>query len=351
MLKLSAPPIRGLLVVAALCPALSAGARSTEVNVIVDFTPEGRKVAHPNPGNPAYYYPVMGSFEELGAGEAGEKAPKQWDVAHVAALELAKQGYLKMNPTPYVNAAGQVTYRDGTVVMVPANPIPGRPLALNAPGNIPLTRAMLEAPDGAYSLKAARTASAPRAESPLPATAVLQATDPIHGPVMSGMPNLILSFQYGYANPESASFDGTTNDPIKNIYFNQRQMYGLVTGNTLKNLDLDIDREAAMERAGQDRYFVMVSAYDFEAYRTSRKVVLLWQAKMSAPSDSLAQFTDALNALVWAGGPYFGRETARPATVVLPVTPDGRVDIGTPEVKNYSESPPPSPSGPAAAAK
>ena len=125
MLKLSAPPIRGLLVVAALCPALSAGARSTEVNVIVDFTPEGRKVAHPNPGNPAYYYPVMGSFEELGAGEAGEKAPKQWDVAHVAALELAKQGYLKMNPTPYVNAAGQVTYRDGTVVMVPANPIPG----------------------------------------------------------------------------------------------------------------------------------------------------------------------------------------------------------------------------------
>jgi len=80
----------------------------------------------------------------------------------------------------------------------------------------------------------------------------------------------------------------------------------------------------------------MVSAYDFEAYRASNRVVLLWQAKMSAPSDTLAEFSDALVALARAGGPLFGRETVRPATLVLPVTPDGHVEIGTPEVKDYS---------------
>lgn len=55
-------PLRVLLVLGLFCPSL-APAKTTEVNVVVDFTPEGRKVAHPDPGNPAYYYPVMGKFE------------------------------------------------------------------------------------------------------------------------------------------------------------------------------------------------------------------------------------------------------------------------------------------------
>jgi len=135
-----AATIRTLLAIGAFCPAL-AGARSTEVNVVVDFTPEGRKVAHPSPGNPAYYFPVLGSFEELGAGTAGERPPVKWSVAHVVALELARQGYLEMKPAPYVNQAGQVTYRDGTVVTVPAHPVRGSRIELNAPGGIALTRA------------------------------------------------------------------------------------------------------------------------------------------------------------------------------------------------------------------
>jgi hypothetical protein len=338
-----AVPIRILLVVGALCPALAA-AKSAEVNVVVELTPEGRKIAHPDPGSPAYYYPVLGGFEELGAGEAGEKPPKQWDVAHVVALELAKQGYLRMNPAPYLNSSGQVTYRDGTIVTVPASPVPGQALELGSPGGIPLTRAMLEAPDGAYSLKAARSAPAAATRgAPSPAMMALQASDPVHGPVMSGLPSLILSFQYGYANPQISNFDSTSSDPIHDINFNQRQMFGLVFGNTLGKLDLTLDRDEIMQRAEQDRYFVMVSAYDFEAYRTSHKVVLLWQAKMSAPSDSLPQFSDALNALAWAGGPYFGRETLQPEKVILPVTPEGRVEIGTLTVKDYPDSSPPGP--------
>jgi hypothetical protein len=327
-------PLRVLLVLGSLCPSL-ARAKTTEVNVVVDFTPEGRKVAHPDPGDPAYYYPVMGKFEELGAGEGGEKAPQQRDVAHIVAVELAKQGYVRMSPTPYLNSSGQVTYRDGTVVMVPAHPVPGQPPGTDPADAVPLTRAMLEDPEGAYSLKARAPGGRP---ARTPVMEVLESADPVHGPVMKGTPSLILSFQYGYANPEIASFDSTHNDPITNVNFNQMQMLGLVAGNSIKDLGLDFDRDAVMQRAGQDRYFVMVSAYDFGAYKAAHKVVLLWQAKMSASSDTLGQFSDALNALAWAGGPYFGRETKRPATIILPVTPDGRVEIGTPTVKDYSDS-------------
>jgi hypothetical protein len=332
--------LRALLVLGMSLPALAA-ARTTEVNVIVDFTAEGRKVAHPTPGNPSYYFPVLGGFEELGAGEAGEKQPVKWSVAHVVALELARQGYAEMSPSPHLNQAGQVTYRDGTVVTVPARPARGIPLDLGAAGNVALTRAMLDAPDGPYSLKSARPAGAAS-----PAAQALYAVDPVHGPVMGGTPTLIVSIQYGYANPQIASFGSgpstgntnslTSSDPIYNVNFNQRQMLGLVAGNTLGNLDDDFERQSVMQRSEQDRYFVMVSAYDFEAYRKAHKVVLLWQAKMSAPSDALPEFASALDALARAGGPFFGRETVRPAVLVLPVTPDGHVEIGTPTIKDYS---------------
>jgi hypothetical protein len=338
--------IRTLIVIGAFCPAW-AGARSTEVNVIVDFTPEGRKVSHPTSGSPAYYYPVLGSFEELGAGEAGEKPPARWSVGHVLAEELAKQGYLEMSPSPYVNPAGQVTYRDGTVVTVPAHPARGSRLELNGPGDVALTRAALEAPDGPYSLKRGPSATAREpAADPSRAAEILYRTDPVHGPVMHGMPTLVLCVQYGYVNPQNVNFVAGSNDPASEINFNQRQMMGLVAGNTLGKLDADFDRQAVMQRTKQDRYFVMVSAYDFEAYRASHRVVLLWQAKMSAPSDVLPEFSAALDALTRAGGPLFGRETIRPATLILPVTPDGHVEIGTPEVKDYSYALPPVPTTP-----
>jgi len=53
---------------------------------------------------------------------------------------------------------------------------------------------------------------------------------------------------------------------------------------------------------------------------------------MSCPSDAVAQFADVLTALASAGGPYFGRETMGPRFVILPVTPEGRVEVGEPRV-------------------
>ncbi len=326
---------RSLLVVLVLCPALTAAAKLAEVDVVVDFTPEGRKVEHPTPSNPAYYYPVLGGFQELGSVVAGEKPPKQWEVAHMVAVALAKQGYLEMKPTPYLNSEGQVTYKDGTVVTVPAKPVRGAPLALNAPGGIPLTAAMLDSPEGPYSLKGARSAPDGGAGAPSPAMEVLQAADPVHGPVMKGTPDLVLAIQWGCANPENVNTNmsmSPLNDLLYSDPVNASKMLGLVAGHTLDNNDVSFRAEPLIERAMVDRYFAMVSAYDYNAYKKTGKSVLLWQAKMSTPSDGVVEFANVLAALVTAGGPHFGRESNWPEAVLFPVTPEGKVIIGEPRV-------------------
>ncbi len=350
---------RALLVFSTPCFALTAVARDTEVDVVVDFTAAGRSLVHPTPGNPVYYYPVLGEFQELGSVVAGEKHPNPPVVAHAVAVELAKQGYFEMKPTPFVDKAGQVTYKDGTPLMVPASPADGSPLALNAPGDVPLTVAMLNSPDGPYSLKAARPA----------ATEALHASDPVHGPVLNGLPSIVLSIQMGCLNPLNLESSGvqagapptgnmvgaselqnqgllvapdagsanTTGGPGGSTA-NASQELGLVAGNTFGKITDQTKRDELVAKSNQNRYFLVVNAYDYDAYQKSKKLVMLWQAKMSSPSDKVDQFLDVLDALVVAGGPYFGRETAEPREIVFPMTPDGHVEIGALEVKDQTDT-------------
>jgi hypothetical protein len=124
------------------------------------------------------------------------------------------------------------------------------------------------------------------------------------------------------------------NDVLYNDPVNASQMLGLVAGHTLDNNDISPRAEPLIERAMVNRYFAMLSAYDFNAFKKSGKKVLLWQAKMSTPSDRVVEFANILSALVTAGGPHFGRETSWPEAVLFPVTPDGKVIIGEPQVVN-----------------
>jgi hypothetical protein len=155
-------------------------------------------------------------------------------------------------------------------------------------------------------------------------------------------PSLILLIQWGSLNPEIGNFD-PGNDPRQKYFFNERQMLALVGGNTLEHMDLDFERETVMQGAEEDRYFVALSAFDFKTYVSKHKKVLLWEAKMSLPSTGVT-IDGALPALILAGGPLFGRETTRPKMLILPITPEGRVDIGTLTVKGYQDAPyPPAP--------
>jgi hypothetical protein len=237
-------------------PASHGSTNQARVDVVVDMTPEGRRLPLPSPGKPAYYLPYVRGYVELGKAVAGTTPPPKLEVIHQIAVELAGQGYLvisKAEPTP----------------------------------------------------------------------------------------SLILLIQWGCLNPEIVNLD-PGNDPLQKDFVNERQMLALVGGNTLEHMDLDFERETVMQGAEEDRYFVALTAFDYKAYAHNRKKVMLWEAKMSLPSTGVT-IDGALPALIQAGGPLFGRETTRPKMLILPITPEGRVDIGTLTVKGYQDAPYPPP--------
>lgn len=137
-------------------------------------------------------------------------------------------------------------------------------------------------------------------------------------------PTLLLVLHWGSINPdmdETMDDEGNTWQQV----LNERQMLALVGGSTLNALDLGFERDEVMQAAHEDRYFVVVSAFDF-ADATKKKKTLLWRARMSTPSAGVVM-ADVVKAMVESGGPYFGRSTTRPLWVEAPVR-QGRVDVG-----------------------
>jgi hypothetical protein len=311
-------------------------ARDVPVNIVVDFTPEGRKLVHPTRAAPAYYFPVASGFQELGSPVGGEVAPEQEQVLHSIALGLAGQGYLLTRPGYRTNDKGELTYADGTTVRVPANPY--HRARSQAEWQVPLTTALLNSADGSYSLSAAlKNPRAPN-EGPPPILRALRMVDPVHGGVMDRMPSLILLINYGYMNPNVVELGQG-----QKIVFNENLMLSLVGGKALDHMVTDFEREDIMQAAEEDRYFIMVTAYDYKVYAATRKKVMLWQAKVSTPTRGISKFSDVDLALVSAGTGSFGRETVRPVTCYLHRTPDGKVDVGPLTVTGVSEAGAPSP--------
>ena len=146
-------------------------------------------------------------------------------------------------------------------------------------------------------------------------------------------PSVLLAFHWGSMNPQTDDF-GEIGESQK-ITYNQRAMISLVAGHTLNNVDQWSEREAIIQGAEDDRYFVVVSAYDFDAAQKHQKV-LLWRAKMSTPSAGFAM-EDVVAALITGGGPHFGRETLRPAWETTPLENRGKVNLGELQVKEYLE--------------
>jgi hypothetical protein len=218
--------------------------KEADVNVVVDMTVEGRKIAPPTKEKPAFYYPVLAGYREEGSLVAGEKSPPKNSVAKLLAKALAAQHYYVVGPK------------------TPA-------------------------------------------------------------------PSIILVFHWGYMNPQ-VDDTGDPDNP-QQIFWNQKEMLALVAGNTLNNIgSLGFEREDILQNARDDRYFVIVSAYDFAAAKEKKKK-LLWQAKMSTPSNRVS-LAEVIPSMITAGGPHFGRETKRPESVAAPLAKEGKVEVGTPVV-------------------
>lgn len=224
----------------------------TDVNVVVDMTDEGKKVAPPTKEKPVFYYPVLAGYREEGALVAGEKSPPPNPVAHLLAKALAAQHYFVVGPK------------------TPA-------------------------------------------------------------------PTLLLVFHWGYMNPQID--ENPDPDNPQKTFWNEREMLALVAGNTVKNVgSFGRERDDILQAARDDRYFVIVSAYDFAA-ATQKKKTLLWRAKMSTPSNRVS-LAEVIPSMITAGGPRFGRETKLPESVTAAIAKEGKVEIGTPTVVKDPASPP-----------
>ena len=156
------------------------------------------------------------------------------------------------------------------------------------------------------------------------------------------VPTLILVFHWGYMNPQ---IDDTGDDENPSqIFWNQKEMLALVAGNTLKNVGaFGFERDDILQNIRDDRYFVIVSAYDFDAAKEKKKV-LLWQAKMSTPSNRVS-LAEVIPSMITAGGPRFGRETKLPESVTAALAKEGKVEVGPAVVVPDSpdEAKPPAP--------
>lgn len=97
--------------------------------------------------------------------------------------------------------------------------------------------------------------------------------------------------------------------------------------------ELQIDPTAKLDflrsQAGSDLYFVVVSAYDYEALRRKERK-LVWRTNLTVAATGVAM-ADSLPALVLTGGPYFGRPVPE-AEILLRTVKRGVVHLGPSQV-------------------
>jgi len=232
---------------------------TTQVDVIVDMTDAGRKVAPPTPGQPVYYLPLPEGFEKVGyAPNYQRPPPSAAEVERFIEKVFATQGYRVL----------------------------------------------------------------------------------VHG----SHPTLCLDLVWGYIST-GREFGAANVVPVG-------WMSALIYGNTVIDGAWDShtstpDGKAMDNRLADDlkaasllsRYFVIVSAFDFQDW-LHHKATLLWRAHISTAVCGHS-FDQVLPSMVTTAAPLLGRETTRPMLATVPVVPDGHVIVGAPYIKGDMSPPPP----------
>ncbi len=153
-------------------------------------------------------------------------------------------------------------------------------------------------------------------------------------------PSVLLAFHWGTINPSSdpTDVDNETGDPVTGpiTEHEARKMTALVVGHSASQVDPHFDH-ALFEAVRENRYFVVIIAYDWAAAQKHERKQL-WIAKMSTPSAGIS-LDDVASALITTGAPFFGRETARPMVKSTSILPRGKVEMGPLETKELFENP------------
>ena len=268
---------------AALLPArgfIDQETNDLRVDVVVDMTDAGKKIARPTPDNPAYYLPLTVGYKEVGAYVPDQKPPPpKIEVEDLLNKALSLQGYRVMTKEsrPSLVLVFWWGHMAPEIISTEAGAPESHTNSFNA-GNVG---------DGA-----AFDSSDPR--------------------------KLIA----GFSTVASA---------------NESEMVSLVAGNA-RDYQYATDKPnpvlqqiLTMEKA--PRHYLIVSAFDFRDWLHHRST-LLWQAHVSTELSGVS-LDKALPRLIATAAPLFGRETTAPRLIGVPMVPTGHVHLGAPVVKGF----------------
>ena len=169
------------------------------------------------------------------------------------------------------------------------------------------------------------------------------------GMALSPPPTLLLVFHWGVlrADTQDQMLGGdvsSSSAAAPPIVLNRPQMLGLIAGKDFDDtvsVTSEMETEQTLDDMHFDRFFVLISAYDFNSYLESLQakraggkptpLTLFWVAKLSMHANGMAMNV-AMPTLIDNGGAVFGRGTKGPTLVNVPALPEGKVELGTPKV-------------------
>lgn len=126
-------------------------------------------------------------------------------------------------------------------------------------------------------------------------------------------PDLVIVFHWGCIRPEASGLSRGRYD----VVVNQLDMLDLVGGRVLENNNDRILRSALIDAAAEERYFLIVSAFEPAAYARDTKI-LLWRTQVSVPLPGITQ-EQAFPILAATGGTHFGRETSESRFITIDI--------------------------------
>lgn len=137
-------------------------------------------------------------------------------------------------------------------------------------------------------------------------------------------PDLALTIWWGSLNPLVDEMEANEGDlaPTQ-VFFNKREMLALV-GAFKADAFFKFDSDQLREAATDDRYFILIAAYDFAALEKKEKK-LVWSARMSTESTGRSP-EETFPLLAASGAAVFGRNT-------VPAVLDTSKPIKRPEIK------------------
>ena len=104
-------------------------------------------------------------------------------------------------------------------------------------------------------------------------------------------------------------------------------MIGTDYGNNIRGTAFGAKREELIEEIEQNRYFVVLMAYDFQLMWKQKKHKLLWETRFSI-SERRNQFDKALPVMGQYASRYFGQDSNGLSRTRVP---EGQVKVGEPK--------------------